>query len=582
MDINALPSVYSMENIEHHFKVFAGPGAGKTRWLVNHIERVLKESKRLHKTRKIACITYTNVAADEIKERLSRDSYRIEVSTIHSFLYYNLIKPFHFLIEKDSDGNYLVNTDQMIGNIEHIPRWDRVLSWIKQIEEMNGKRYYNLKDKDKIYKYFPTMDWFLSDGKCELKFRHPHPDIKVPTRNGELFLYKQCYWKYGILHHEDILYFSYYIFENYPETLEFIRARFPYIFVDEFQDTTQLQTIILHKIAQKDTIIGMVGDLAQSIYKFAGAQWKDFEQFSLPSLKEYKLEQNHRSSSEIIAYLNTLRTDIQQKKVETTTSIYRVTLLIGNINLAQKWIKERCPIDPIILTRNKSFVNRLKYLSDLREEHNLINQLYSSDQDKIRPAFIHSLLIARDYYTKDDNRKSIKEISKYLNVDKDEKEVNSLTARGLSINILEKVLDDLFLNKTIFEAYSSITKLADKNNIRIAAKYKTGNAKEFSEKYTLADLVPYIKVESNQKETIRTIHSAKGTEFECVLIYVPEEGDFRRWIVDCANQVRNLKQEEARIYYVAISRAKKYLFINIPELKDESNIYKEFNIVRLQ
>ena len=62
MDINAFPDVYSMQNIEHHFKVFAGPGAGKTKWLIDHLERVLKESKRLGKTRKIACITYTNVA----------------------------------------------------------------------------------------------------------------------------------------------------------------------------------------------------------------------------------------------------------------------------------------------------------------------------------------------------------------------------------------------------------------------------------------------------------------------------------------------------------------------------------------
>ena len=135
MDINAFPDAYSMQDVEHHFKVFAGPGAGKTKWLIDHLERVLKESKRLGKTRKIACITYTNVAADEIKRRLNSDLYRIDVSTIHSFLYRNLIKPFYFLIEKDLDGNSLFNTYDMTGHIEHIPRRDRVSSWISQIEK---------------------------------------------------------------------------------------------------------------------------------------------------------------------------------------------------------------------------------------------------------------------------------------------------------------------------------------------------------------------------------------------------------------------------------------------------------------
>jgi len=240
MDINAFPDAYSMQDVEHHFKVFAGPGAGKTKWLIDHLERVLKESKRLGKTRKIACITYTNVAADEIKRRLNSDLYRIDVSTIHSFLYRNLIKPFYFLIEKDLDGNSLFNTYDMTGHDEHIPRRDRVSSWISQIETKNNRQYGWYLNKDEIiYKYFPKMDWFLINNQCEIKFRGYY-DRTIPTTNGELLLYKLSYWRYGILHHEDVLFFSHYIISNYPETLDFIRVRFPYIFIDEFQDTTQV------------------------------------------------------------------------------------------------------------------------------------------------------------------------------------------------------------------------------------------------------------------------------------------------------------------------------------------------------
>ena len=585
MDINAFPDVYSMQNIEHHFKVFAGPGAGKTKWLIDHLERVLKESKRLGKTRKIACITYTNVAADEIKRRLNSDLYRIDVSTIHSFLYRNLIKPFYFLIENDLDGNLLVNTNDMTGHLEHIPRWDRVSSWISEIEKLNSKRYgylNNPENKKKIYKFFPTMDWFLSDDRCELKFRKIY-DLIIPMRNGELLLYKKSYWRYGILHHEDVLYFSNYIISNYPETLDFIRTRFPYIFIDEFQDTTQLQTWIIKRIAEKETIVGVIGDLAQSIYMFTGAQRSDFETFHLPNIQEYKKEDNFRSSREIISYLNTLRSDIQQKEVEETVNVHPVTLLIGDVNSAREWIKENCYIEPIILTRSNNTANELRHHLDKEEtKYDLIKNLYASDSSgKKRPAFIHSLLLARDYLIKGDNKSSIKEISKYLKKNNNEEIVCSLTVRELSVKILDIVLTDDFLNKTILKAYIFIVQLVGEHNIKIAANYRNGRAKDFSEEHTLTDLIPYIRTETNKNEMIRTIHSAKGVEFDSILLVLDEERKFQKWIVDCNNQIENEKEDEARIYYVGMSRAKKYLFINIPELKDDSKLYKGLNVIHL-
>ena len=71
--------------IEQHFRVSAGPGAGKTHWLINHMKNVLHTSLRLGKTRKIACITYTNIAVLTILSRLGTSSNSVEVSTIHSF-----------------------------------------------------------------------------------------------------------------------------------------------------------------------------------------------------------------------------------------------------------------------------------------------------------------------------------------------------------------------------------------------------------------------------------------------------------------------------------------------------------------
>ena len=72
--------------IDEPFKVSAGPGAGKTHWLIGHIKDVIAHSKKLGAIKKVACITYTNVGTDTISRRLRYDNDCVEVATIHSFL----------------------------------------------------------------------------------------------------------------------------------------------------------------------------------------------------------------------------------------------------------------------------------------------------------------------------------------------------------------------------------------------------------------------------------------------------------------------------------------------------------------
>jgi DNA helicase-2/ATP-dependent DNA helicase PcrA len=81
-------------DIEHPFKVNAGPGAGKTTWLINHIQNVVQHSNRLGQVKKIACITYTNVAAEKILLNLGEACENVEIGTIHAFLYKHVVKPY--------------------------------------------------------------------------------------------------------------------------------------------------------------------------------------------------------------------------------------------------------------------------------------------------------------------------------------------------------------------------------------------------------------------------------------------------------------------------------------------------------
>ena len=102
-----------ISDIERHFRVFAGPGAGKTHWLIKHVKNVVKRSKRLGLTRKIACITYTNSGVDEIQGRLKQSAERVEVATIHSFLYMNVVKPYGLLLKNEDRDADLIGLNKM-------------------------------------------------------------------------------------------------------------------------------------------------------------------------------------------------------------------------------------------------------------------------------------------------------------------------------------------------------------------------------------------------------------------------------------------------------------------------------------
>ena len=86
-----------LDDIDQSFKISAGPGAGKTYWLTQHIKNVLQKSKKLSNNRKVVCITHTNYATENLLKNLNGVS-QVEISNIHTFLYKNIIKPYLDLI----------------------------------------------------------------------------------------------------------------------------------------------------------------------------------------------------------------------------------------------------------------------------------------------------------------------------------------------------------------------------------------------------------------------------------------------------------------------------------------------------
>lgn len=265
-----------LDNFDHHFRVTAGPGAGKTYWLTNHIKNIIKNSGRLSSVSKVTCVTYTNVAAEQILNNLGDCADNVEISTIHSFLYKNIVKPYSSLL-CDEFGNKLIKVENIDGHEEHIPSFSKIESWIGGCAPSLKFLIYE-EDWKKLASALGHLMWEVkSSGECFLDIPN---GSRLPKKLKESYFdYKKLYWQEGQIHHEDVLYFSYRILCENPILLIFLSAKFPYIFLDEFQDTNPIQTMIVKLLAKSGSTIGVIGDPAQSIYSFQGAKREDFLDF---------------------------------------------------------------------------------------------------------------------------------------------------------------------------------------------------------------------------------------------------------------------------------------------------------------
>ncbi len=587
--IKELPKVLSDINVP--FKISAGPGAGKTTWLVEHVKNVLENSDKLNKTQKVACITYTRIGADTVNKKIKNftDTSRLDIGTIHSFLYRNVIKPFVYLIEEDSDKNKLFNIHELTGHVEHRPSYDRISSWVHRI----GSRYSYLYDQkksdkngqtnlDKTRTILKNFEWQFSGNKLEGKLSKANfSDLRFPSTR--LYEYKLSCWSKGVMHHEDVLFFTHFIFEKEPRVIELISNKFPYLFLDEFQDTNPLQTWIIKKISDQATVIGVIGDPAQSIFKFAGANRKDFIDFTLPKIVNFKKSQNYRSSKKIIDFLKQLRSDIEQVPEKNTIDGEQVVMLVGKGNSAIKYINSLEENDFSVLCRWNKDVNNINDKFKTTKRENLIDLLYLEDSDHKRPRFIHSLIKAYDFNKSGEYKESILELKKHLSG------INlvGMEKRKIIIEMLNYIKDNH--ESPIVDIYNYLQPFLKKHSVSFTGLRKTkGDYKEIH-KTKFIDLIPFLANESKFKNKIKTIHQAKGDEYNFVLLCLFDKTDkngkitkkietiLKNYIFDSKKNITLDSDlgEETRLIYVACSRAKKKLFINVPTLSESDQLKVE-------
>lgn len=191
-----------INDFDSHIKVSAGPGAGKTTWLIKHISHVAKASTRLHKAAKILCISYTNVASETIRSKLGTCAEIVETSTIHSFLFSNIVRPYIHLL-KDENGECLVAHTLVKNHYEANPNYGKVNEWLTEVKTRDKKSINN----GSAYAYIRKAIWQRqNDGTWKfapIKFAE-RPKY-MPTT--QLHVYKKLLWKKGTIEHDDVLYF---------------------------------------------------------------------------------------------------------------------------------------------------------------------------------------------------------------------------------------------------------------------------------------------------------------------------------------------------------------------------------------
>jgi len=625
--------IFTPEQLEKHAKVYAGPGAGKTHFLVENVKNIITTNSLLTQSRmrKVLCVTYTNAAVDEVKRRLDKFTEHVEVYTIHSFIIEHIIQPFQ------QDLRDIMESDFGIG----VGDKGKISSQIEGLGILHGI------DKNEIYDFIRKMNplEFSDDefgyskkamGEVEVNNdafvssiieRTPrYMGFKAPSKIDERHVVpiKRYIWSIvRKLTHNEILYFGYRILESNPTALYAIRVKFPFIFVDEFQDTNPLQTLLIKLIGQKSTVIGVVGDIAQSIYSFQGAQPTDLKNFSIDGsreLKEYVINGNRRSTENVVNFCNYLRQsdsdvvqvsnrpyDMEEEKVRSETK--KIHFLVGNSPEIYNTIKNILKNDGVVLTRAwaaafdyiqgvdeaqakllksiyNSYYNSPIQLRDEIAEHNNVTWvrafrfIFNLWESYLNGSFIDVIQALKLYATIDVRKftpKAIFQINRLSDNVFSEVNEQSYTCEIIKkFNMEIEKPDFTNLRETLFDPDFTIPLFDDLDNERLVTAvsglfWKT-SYKLFTEVFS-------------ENSKYMTVHQAKGLEWDKVIVSVTPNKFDKIKIADLYSKPQLMNENPAdeftRMYYVACSRAKEDLYVHIldeslvPQLQASINAYIE-------
>lgn len=615
--VNAITSgdILSAEQLKRHSKVYAGPGAGKTYFLVENVKNIVttNESVARSRARKVLCITYTNAAVDEIKRRLEKYIDYVEAYTIHGFIIEHIIKPFQ---------DELINTMKSDFDISVSPK-GTISSQIEGLGILHGI------DKEEIYNFIKSANPGQFDSDAFNYSKKIMGEVEVDNdlflkskKSGEEIIYKikassrikedhivplkQYIWSVvRKLTHDEILYFGYRILENNPTALYALRVKFPFVFVDEFQDTNPLQTLLVKLIGQKSIKIIVVGDIAQSIYSFQGAKPSDFNDFCIDTENDvlYSINGNRRSTQNVVNFCNFLRqsdTNITQnsikeydnKEIEKETESKKIHFILGESPENKRIIANVIEDGGVVLTR--AWVAAFDYIQNIDEgQAGLLRAIYNS--------YFNTPIQLRDEIVEHNNVKWVRAFRFIFNLWESYENgslVDMISALRIYLDIDAKHITPKFIFrfnqmlKSVFNdvANSSITceviqmfnnQISSDEYVDLKELFKEGISEisvfDEQDREDLTKNVSSLRWDTSYKlftevfsenSKYMTVHQAKGLEWDKVIVSLTPT---RRDGINISNvfslpqlTAESSSNEFVRMYYVACSRAREDLYIHIP------------------
>ncbi len=563
--------------LEESCVIRAGPGTGKTRQLVERLNLLARIG--LPPGRSVACITYTNAAADEIASRLEAGSRPMFLGTIHAFLLQYVLYPYgHWLPEVPIDFDLVTSGFAR-----------RHLQWMVHEGIIKSSKVH----VPDVVAAFEAIG-YGKDGS--LKSFRPSG-----LRPAEMRAFVDRRLSEGELSQHDVLWFAWLILSNpeWAHVCEALSCRFAVILVDEFQDTTELQFEALKCIkAFGRTSLWLVGDAEQSIFGFAGASLNSYQE-ATQLFQTKHLSTCFRSTGRIVSFLNRFLSPEDQivpgsDWKELPIPVYMLVGQVDDIERFQLFLKlrekhglkgmGRTP-EYLVLARGTERVRQLEavlagvrsgnddFFTDLEVKHRLLcailkdclGTLKLQDQNNAARAF----------------RRLDRGLSRLVlkaNPGFGNPEMVGLTRDGWR-QMLCLVLATLgSLDQSEIRTWTAeLKKLIGESIVRTGGKKSgqklilLGKLDMYLKKrqtYPVQEIFRQVDVSDEMPSKVRTVHRAKGMEAEAVLLVAANAAQFTRWMVPWRS-AKN-RDEEARIGYVGFSRAMKMLCVATDKMNAET------------
>ena len=549
--------------------ILAGAGSGKTRVLVHKVLYLIAEKGV--SPQNILMVTFSNKAAGEMKERIK--------NLLNVFPLHNSSEPtvatFHSLCARILRRNGVA-----IGIPHNFVIYDTndQLETIKDCYEKLELSIKDIRPRAALEAISSAKNQMINEEQY-LKFARGY----IQERVAKIYpLYQNLLAERNALDFDDLLNKTIALFKGSPETLKHYQELFQYVLVDEYQDTNVSQYKLTKYLSGKHNNICIVGDFAQSIYSFRGADYKNLEKFKTdyPSAKVYKLSQNYRSTQTILDAAHAI---ISNNNSHPVLKLWTDNKEGEEISIFEAE-NEHKEAEYIVRTLNNKLKNDPDFqLSDAAVLYRMNAQSRTLEEVLLHYGIPYKLVGGVRFY----DRKEVKDVLSYLSYLSNQQDavalqrIQKLGKRRFDdfefyrqefneANYAEKkdtiqIIDEVLKRSGYLDRYDKEDpedrgRLENIRELRSVA-LEFPNLVQFLENVALVeqDYLPGGELpETNDAITLMTMHAAKGLEFKMVFIVGLEEGVFphSQALFDFGDL-----EEERRLCYVGVTRAKEHLYL---------------------